>query len=109
MKATEKAYRTLEVILITNGLRLEEGFCGKQVTGSEYVGYQVWERHDSYEGGTIHGHIEVTAAISRMGGNMNAEDFAKAAAEMQTARDVLAELAGADLSYTADTRGEEVA
>lgn len=113
MKATDRAYQNLETILTAHGLELVDGFSGKQIRGGEYVSYQVWDKHDSYEGGKddfrAHGHIEVTASICRMGGEMTAEDFAKAAAEMQTAQKVLTEAAEAVLSYTADINGEEVA
>ncbi len=113
MKATDRAYEALANILSDNGLELVDGFAGKQIKAGAYVSYQVWDRHDSYEGEgaemIAHGHIDVTASICRMGGEMSAEDFAKAAAEMQMAQTVLEAVAAADLSYTADINGEEVA
>ena len=112
MKATVRAYEALANIFNAHGLELADGFSGKQIKGGEYVSYQVWDRHDSYEGEgadmKAHGHIEVTAAICRMGGEMSAEDFEEAAAEMQTAQAVLEAVTAADLSYTADISGEEV-
>ena len=112
MKATDRAYQNLETILTAHGLALVDGFSGKQIKGGEYVSYQVWDRHDSYEGGKedfrAHGHIDVTASICRMGGEMTAEDFVKASAEMLVAATVLDMAGKADLSYTADINGEEV-
>ena len=114
MKAIDRAYEALANILNENGLELTDGISGKQIKGAKYVGYQVWDRHDSYENTDdfeafrAHGHIEVTAAISRMGGEMSAEDFTEAAAEMAAAATVLAEITGADLSYVARINGEEV-
>ena len=113
MKATDKVYEALANILKDNGMELEDSRFGKQIKGGEYVGYQVWDRHDAYEGEgadmECRGHIEVTASICRMGGEMTAEDFEKAAAEMQTAQRVLEAIAAADLSYVSDINGEEVA
>ena len=112
MKATDRAYEALANILNAHGLELADGFSGKQIKRGEYVSYQVWDRHDSYEGEgadmKAHGHIEVTAAICRMGGEMSAEDFEEAAAEMVIAATILGKVAKSDLSYVADIRGEEV-
>ncbi len=113
MKAIDRAYEALGNILNAHGLELEDSRIGKQIKRGEYVGYQIWDRHDSYEGEgadmRCHGHIEVTASICRMGGEMTAEDFEKAAAEMQTAQRILEAVEAADLSYTANINGEEVA
>ena len=117
MKATEKAYRTLEGILNSHGFETYEGGCGKQVRitekKQEYVSVQIWEKNDGYkdtesfETFRAFGHLEVTASICRMGGEMAAEDFAEAAKQMADAQALLKELETADLSYIAMINGEE--
>ena len=115
MKATENAYRKLEEILNAYGFCLKESTFGKQVSlkeGTAYVSIQVREHHDSFEGEwnketfREHGHLELTASICRMGGEMSAEDFREAADQMDMARLILETAAEADLSYTANAEGE---
>jgi len=117
MKATERAYRTLETILNSHGFETYEGGCGKQVKiiekKNEYVSVQIWEKNDGYkntesfENFRAFGHLEVTASIRRMGGEMTAEDFSEAARQMADAQALLEELEAADLSYIAMINGED--
>ena len=118
MKATERAYRNLETFLNFSGFELTENSFGKQVrirAKTAYIGVQVYEKHDRYEytdqpkETRIHGHLEVKVSISRMGGEMTAEDFAEAARQMTAAQELLENLEGANLTFIADVNGEEVA
>ena len=115
MKATDKAYEKLEAILNAHGFELTEGFAGKQIkvkAKTAYIGLQLWDKVDGYENTgdfekfRANGHLEVTASISRMGGEMSAEDFAEAARQMTAAQELLKELENTDLSYKTKINGE---
>ena len=117
MKAAEKAYRKLEGILTGYGFKTVEGALGgRQVIPAEktdtYASIRIMEMHDRYENTKsaedfrAYGHLEVTASICRMGGEMTAEDFTEAAGQMARCGEILKELEDTDLSYTALINGE---
>lgn len=118
MKATEKAYQKLDIILNGYGFRIEENDRGFKIIRSmeegstEYVSIQVAERMDgcdnagSFEDFRAHGHLEVTAGICRMGGEMDAGEFAEAASQMGRCSGLMARLEKEDLSYTSLINGE---
>ena len=115
MKATENAYRKLEEILNAYGFDLKESTFGKQVSlkeGTAYVSIQVTEKTDNFTGTEkpktfrAHGHLELSASICRMGGEMSPEDFGEAATQMELAKMLLEAAAKTDLTFTADIHGE---
>ena len=59
-----------------------------------------------YAKGHIVGHVEVTASISRMGGNPTPDELLNAAEQIREAALLVRELQGSDLAYS-ETRRDE--
>ena len=118
MNATKKAHAKLEAILNAHGFTNRRNQYGNEAVtdlekGTNYVQIQIWDRHDRYENTQsfedfrAYGHLEATASICRMGGEMSAEDFARAADQMKRCAELMKELETADLSYVIRMDGDE--
>ena len=118
MNATKKAYAKLETILNTHGFTNRRNQYGNEAVidmekGTNYVNIQIWDKHDRYENTQnfedfkAYGHLEVTASICRMGGEMDAAEFTRAADQMKRCSELMKELETADLSYVSRMDGEE--
>lgn len=62
-----------------------------------------------YAKGHIVGHVEVTASISRMGGNPTPEELINAAEQIKEAALLVQELQGSDLAYSEIRREQNAA
>ena len=77
-----------------------------------YTNIQLTEKYDvertDYKNGIYAGHIEISASVSRMGGNPDAEELLDAADQIRRAGELVKAFESMDLSYR-ETANDEAA